>query len=66
MDWDKWVDEDDEEEAGAGGDMGGFDMSMLQNFQVGFGGACAPWQAARSPAPAAGARAVDDVPARRC
>ncbi|KAI3432351.1 hypothetical protein D9Q98_003908 [Chlorella vulgaris] len=34
VDWDKWVDEDDEEEAGAAGgaDMGGFDLSSLQNF----------------------------------
>ncbi|KAL4856568.1 hypothetical protein ACK3TF_003032 [Chlorella vulgaris] len=40
VDWDKWVDEDDEEEAGAAGgaDMGGFDLSALQNFSN-FGGA---------------------------
>lgn len=32
VDWDKWVDEDEEEE---GDDkMGGFDLSQLQNFAV--------------------------------
>lgn len=31
VDWDKWVDEDEEEEAAD--PMGGFDLSALQNFQ---------------------------------
>ena len=33
VDWDKWVDEDEEEEGGADA-AGGFDLSMLQNFQA--------------------------------
>ncbi|EFN52096.1 hypothetical protein CHLNCDRAFT_139383 [Chlorella variabilis] len=32
VDWDKWVDEDEEEEEGAD-KMGGLDLSALQNFQ---------------------------------
>ena len=38
VDWDKWVDEDDEDEAAAGGMPPGFDMSQMQSMMGGMGG----------------------------